>query len=209
MEKKTWNSGETSQEGQPTKINPRAHRQLIQEVWEEAWTTSKALQASFQWFNNMKLTRNNTKAHLTFTTKHLDDPQDFWEKTFCGLTRQKWNFLEDVRPVTSGLKLTQNFRTTCCHWWNHEFCTLPENPEGECAAVSLWPKARAHLGSAAGRWSKTHQQVQLWMSKKTTKKKKKNEGFGVAQSKSGLKSSWDAVAWNRPFMLQNPPMWLN
>ena len=28
---------------------------------------------------------------------------------FCGLTRQKLNFLEGVRPVTSGVKLTQHF----------------------------------------------------------------------------------------------------
>ncbi|KAF7640595.1 hypothetical protein LDENG_00031430 [Lucifuga dentata] len=31
-------------------------------------------------------------------------------KIFCGLTRQKWKFLEVVRPVTSGVKLTQHFR---------------------------------------------------------------------------------------------------
>ncbi len=36
------------------------------------------------------------------------------------------------------------------HWWNHEFCTLSENPEGECPAVSLWPQAQAHFGYAQG-----------------------------------------------------------
>ncbi|KAF7637995.1 hypothetical protein LDENG_00048780 [Lucifuga dentata] len=31
-------------------------------------------------------------------------------KIFCGLTRQKWNFVEGVHPVTSDVKLTQHFR---------------------------------------------------------------------------------------------------
>ncbi len=52
---------------------------------------------------------------------------------------------------------------TCHNWWNHEFCTLSENPEGECPAISLWPQAQVHLGYAAGQWSQTHQQVHLWM----------------------------------------------
>ncbi len=56
---------------------------------------------------------------------------------------------------------------TCHIWWNHEFCTLSENPEGECPAVSLWPQVQAHLGYAAGQWSETHQQVHLWMAQKT------------------------------------------
>ncbi len=34
------------------------------------------------------------------------------------------------------------------------FCTLSENPEGECLVVSLWHQAQAHLG---------YQQVHLWM----------------------------------------------
>ncbi len=64
-----------------------------------------------------------------------------------------------------GLGLLCSFRTwmTCHNWWNHEFCTLSENPEGQCPAVSLWPQAQAHLGYAAGQWSQTHQQVHLWM----------------------------------------------
>ncbi len=63
-----------------------------------------------------------------------------------------------------GLGLLCSFRTwmTCHNWWNHEFCTLSENPEGECPAISLWPQAQTHLGYAAGQWSKTHQQVHLW-----------------------------------------------
>ncbi len=40
-----------------------------------------------------------------------------------------------------------SFRTwmTCHNWWNHDFCTLSENPEGEYLAVRLWPQAQAHL----------------------------------------------------------------
>ncbi len=85
----------------------------------------------------------------------------------------------------SALELGQ----TCHNWQNHEFCTLSENPEGECPAIRLWPQAQAHLGYAAGQWSQTHQQVHLGMAQE-----KQNEGFGVAKSKSGLKSDWDAVA---------------
>ena len=42
--------------GQSTKMTPRAHRQLIQEVTKKDWTTSKALQASLEWLNSMKET---------------------------------------------------------------------------------------------------------------------------------------------------------
>ncbi len=107
---------------------------------------------------------------------------------FCGLMLQKLTFLEGLCPVTSGIKPTHfikrtsynsqtwwwwcdglgllcSFRTwmTCHNWWNHDFCTLSENPEGEYLAVRLWPQAQAHLGHAAGQWSQTHQQVHLWI----------------------------------------------
>lgn len=36
-------------------------------------------------------------------------------KTYCGLTRQKLNFLEGLSAVTSDVKLTQRFiKTTSC-----------------------------------------------------------------------------------------------
>lgn len=35
-------------------------------------------------------------------------PETFWEKIFCGLTRQKLSFLKGLCPVTSGIKLTQH-----------------------------------------------------------------------------------------------------
>ena len=112
------------------------------------------------------LTKRNTKARLTFAKNHLDD---FCIKKICGQTRQKWNFLGVAHLGESGAKLTQQFRKrtsyhqsnmlivvlwsrccfrtwmTYCNWWSHGFCSLPENPEGECLAISLWPYGQAHL----------------------------------------------------------------
>ncbi|KAK3507977.1 hypothetical protein QTP70_007945 [Hemibagrus guttatus] len=103
--------------GRPTKITPRAQRQLIQEVTKDPTTTSKELQASLASVkvsvhdctirkrlgkNGLHsrvpkrkplLSKKNIKARLSFARKHLDDPQDFWD-IICGLTRQKLNFLE-------------------------------------------------------------------------------------------------------------------
>ena len=33
-----------------------------------------------------------------------------YREIFCGRTRQEWNFLEGACPVTSSVKLTQQFR---------------------------------------------------------------------------------------------------
>ncbi|KAK3574884.1 hypothetical protein QTP86_018348 [Hemibagrus guttatus] len=108
----------------PTKITPRAQRQLIQEVTKDPTTTSKELQASLASVkvsvqdstirkrlgkNGLHgrvprrkplLSKKNIKARLSFARKHLDDPQDFWENTLT------WK--------------------TCCDKWNHEFCCLPK-----------------------------------------------------------------------------------
>ncbi len=118
--------------GRPTKITPRAQRRLIQEVIKEPRTTSKELQASLASIkvsihdstiikrlgkNSIHgrvprqkplLTKNNTKARLTFAKKYLDYPKTFGQ-IFCGLMRQKLNFLEGVCLVTSGVKPTQHF----------------------------------------------------------------------------------------------------
>ncbi len=88
--------------GRPTKITPRAQRQLIQEVIKEPRTTSKELQASLDSIKvsvhdstirkrlgkngihgrvprqKPLLTKKNTKSRLTFDKKYLDYPQDFW-----------------------------------------------------------------------------------------------------------------------------------
>lgn len=42
------------------------------------------------------LTKRRIKASHTFAIKHVDDSQDFWEKKFFGLTKQKRNFWEGV-----------------------------------------------------------------------------------------------------------------
>ncbi|KAK3513701.1 hypothetical protein QTP70_028906 [Hemibagrus guttatus] len=92
--------------GRPTKITPRAQRQLIQEVTKDPTTTSKELQASLASVKvsvhdstirkklgkngsksprvprrKLLLSKKNIKARLSFARKHLDDPQDFWENT--------------------------------------------------------------------------------------------------------------------------------
>ncbi|KAK3510334.1 hypothetical protein QTP70_002516, partial [Hemibagrus guttatus] len=91
--------------GQPTKITPRAQRQLIQEVTKDPTTTSKELQASHASVKvsvhdctirkrpgknglhgrvprrKQLLSKKNIKARLSFARKHLDDPQDFGENT--------------------------------------------------------------------------------------------------------------------------------
>ncbi|KAK3561686.1 hypothetical protein QTP86_012553 [Hemibagrus guttatus] len=91
--------------GRPTKITPRVHRQLIQEVTKDPTTTSKELQASLASVKvsvhdstirkrlgknglhgrvprrKLLLSKKNIKARLSFARKHLDDPQDFRENT--------------------------------------------------------------------------------------------------------------------------------
>ncbi len=140
---------------------------------------------------NPLLTKKNTKARLTFAkNKYLDYHQDFWANILW-IDETILNFLEGACPITSGVKPTQHFIertsyqqsnmvvvvwwsgvafwgsfttwTNCHNWWDHEFCSLSENPEGECPAVSLWHQAHAHMGYAAGQWYETQQQVHFWM----------------------------------------------
>ncbi len=176
---------------------PRAQWRLIQEVIKERRTTSKDCRPhlprlrSCSWFNNKKETvqkrhpweSSKTKA-TTDQKEHKDSshicqniliiPKTFGQ-LFCGLMRQKLNFLEGVYPlryiwrinntafhkrkimptVKHGGGSVMVFRTwtTCHNWWNHEFCTLStENPEGECPAIS----SSSTLGYAAGQWSQTY-----------------------------------------------------
>ncbi len=128
--------------GRPTKTTPREQRWLIQDVIKEPRTTSKELQASLASIkvsvhdttirkrlgkNGMHgrvprqtplLTKNNTKAHLIFAEKHLDYPHNFGQ-IFCRLMSQKFNFLEDACPVTSGIKPTafQHHTNSQTWWW--------------------------------------------------------------------------------------------
>uniref|UniRef100_A0A8C6KDX3 Transposase Tc1-like domain-containing protein n=1 Tax=Nothobranchius furzeri TaxID=105023 RepID=A0A8C6KDX3_NOTFU len=89
----------------PTKITPRAQRQLIREVTKDPRTTSKELQASLASIkvkvhdstirkrlgknglhgrfprHQPLLSKKNVRARLNFAKKHLNDCQDFWENT--------------------------------------------------------------------------------------------------------------------------------
>ncbi|KAK3567614.1 hypothetical protein QTP86_020281 [Hemibagrus guttatus] len=113
--------------GRPTKITPRAQRQLIQEVRKDPTTTSKELQASLASVkvsvhdstirkrlgkNGLHgrvprqrplLSKKNIKARLSFARKHLDDPKTFGN-ILCGLTRQKCNALEEDQTEQHGFK---------------------------------------------------------------------------------------------------------
>ncbi len=88
--------------------------------------------------------------------KYLDYPQEFWatilwtDETKVELfgrcvSRYIWRInntafhKRKIMPtVKHGGGSVMVFRTwtTCHNWWNHEFCTLSENPEGECPAIS-------------------------------------------------------------------------
>uniref|UniRef100_A0A803JRB0 N-acetylgalactosaminidase, alpha- n=1 Tax=Xenopus tropicalis TaxID=8364 RepID=A0A803JRB0_XENTR len=89
--------------GRPTKITPRAQRQLIREATKDPRTTSKELQASLASIkvsvhdstirkrlgknglhgrfprHKPLLSKQNIMARLNFAKKHLNDCQDFWE----------------------------------------------------------------------------------------------------------------------------------
>ncbi len=145
--------------GWPTKITPRAQRRLIQEVIKEPRTTSKELQASLASIKvsvhdstiRKRLGKNgihgeSSKAKATADQKrtqrlvsHLPKniliiPKTFGQ-IFCGLMRQKLNFLEGACPVTSGIKPTQDFikRTSyqqsnmvVVMWWSEADLQLPD-----------------------------------------------------------------------------------
>ncbi len=119
--------------GRPTKITPRAQWRLIQEIIKEPRTTSKELQASLASIKvsvhdstirkrlgkngihgrvprqKLLLTKNNTKTCLKLAKKKILIIPKTFGQIFCGLMRQKFNFLEGVCPVASGVKPTQHF----------------------------------------------------------------------------------------------------
>ncbi len=183
--------------GRPTKITPREQHRLIQEVIKEPRTTSKELQASLASIKvsvndstirkrlgkngihgrvprqKPLLTKNNTKARLTFVQKYLDFPQDFWANILWTdatkvdifgrfVSRYIWHKPTHFIKRTSynsqtwwwwcdGLGLLCSFRTwmTCHNWWNHDFCTLSENPEGEWPGRQIVTSSSSALGSCS------------------------------------------------------------
>lgn len=98
-----WNYGELS-----TKTTQRAHQRLIQEVLKEPKATFKALQASlvsFKVYDSTK--RKRLKPLMIERTQRLIShlPKNILMiPKIPGLTRQKWNFLEGLCPVTSVVK---------------------------------------------------------------------------------------------------------
>ncbi len=92
--------------GWPTKITPRAQSRLIQEVIKKPRTTSKELQASFA---SIKVSVHDSTIRKRLGKKKLLIIPNNFGQIFCGLMRQKLNFLEGACPVTSGVKPTQDF----------------------------------------------------------------------------------------------------
>ncbi len=132
------------------------------------------------------LTKNNTTARLTFAQKYLDNPQDFWanilwtDETKVKLfgrcvSRYIWHKTNTAFHKNSIIQTVKHGGGSVMVWG----CFAASGPgwlaiiDGTMNSslyqkilkenVSLWPQAQAHLGSAAGQWSQTHQQVHLWM----------------------------------------------
>ncbi len=129
---KTWNSGEPSQEWPAYQNYSMSATRLIQEVIKEPRTTSKEPQASLASIKvsvhdstiRKRLGKNSIhgrvqgKSHcwpkrtqriVSHLPKHILIIPKTFGQIFCGLMRQKLNFLEGVCPVTSGVKPTQHF----------------------------------------------------------------------------------------------------
>ncbi len=111
-----------SRSGRPTKITPRAQRRLIQEVIKEPRTTSKELQASLASIKvsvhdsttRKRLGKNDiqrvprqkkTQRLVSHLPKNMLIIPKTFGQIFCGLMRQKLNFL---CPIASGVKPTQH-----------------------------------------------------------------------------------------------------
>ncbi len=123
-----------------------------------------------------------------------------WHKTNTAF--HKKNIIPTVKHGV-GSVMVWGFRTwtTCHNWCNHEFCTLSENPEGECPALSLCSSS-----SALGLCSRT----MIPNTPASPPLNASRKGFGVAKTKSWLiRLRCCGMTLNSPFMLQNPPMWLN
>ncbi|KAK3513490.1 hypothetical protein QTP70_015502 [Hemibagrus guttatus] len=123
--------------GRPTKITPRAQRQLIQEVTKDPITTSKELQASLASVKvsvcdstikkrlgknglhgrvpRQKMLLSKKKRLVPVLPENILMIPKTFGKILCGLTRQKFYFLEGLCPITSGVKVTPHFRKRTSH----------------------------------------------------------------------------------------------
>lgn len=113
-----------SKTGLSTKTTPREHQQLIQEEVKDPKTTSYDLQTSLPlaWISFHDSTIMNRQVRnwalviwlkSLMTEKNTFEEklhQDFWENVQCVDETKKWNFLEVLCPVTSGVKLRNHFK---------------------------------------------------------------------------------------------------
>lgn len=94
------------------------------------------------------------------------------------------------------LELICCFKVTCYNWWNHEVCSLPENPEEECLAITSCPELQEHVCYAAG-------QFHLWWTQ-TRAKQKQNKGFEcLITFRTQIQLKCFDVTLNRPFKLKS------
>ncbi len=181
------------------------------------------------------LTKKNTKAHLTFAKKYLDYPQDFWANILW-TDATKAELLEGVCPVTFGIKPThkntfqkKNIIPTDKHGggtvmvWG---CFAASGP-GRLAIIdgtmnsALYQKilkenVRQSVCDLKRTWVMQQDNDSKHTSKSTSKWLKKNKIKVLEWPNQSPDLNPIAVAWrccgmtlNSPFMLENPPMWLN
>lgn len=109
-------------------------------------------------------------------------PRYFW-KIFCGLMRQRWNFLESACPVISSVNTALLLKKCLYQLSNNRAVTSAVHWK----KIRLWPEVRAQHTSRC-----------------LTGSKRSSKG---SLSKTTLKSDYDAMAWlwNRLCMPENPP----
>ena len=247
---------ELSQEWPANQTNqPRAHWWLIQEVTKEPRLTSKELQASLASVKvsvhdstirkrlgrngihgrvarrKPLLTKKNTKARLTFAKKHLDHPQDFWDKILwtdeskvelfgrqgSGYIWRKANTAFHIKNIIPTVK---HGGGSVMVWG----CFAASGP-GRLAIIdgtmnsalyqkilkeNVWPSV-CDLKLKCS-WVMQQDNDPKHTSKSTSEwLKRKNIKVMEWPSQSWLKI-WlrcCGMTLNRQFMLENPPMWLN
>ncbi len=149
------------------------------------------------------LTKQNTKSSLTFAKKYPQDyPQDFWANIL-------WN---DETKVELFGRCVSHYIWSKTNTGFHQKNIIPTVKHGG-GSVMVWG---CFADSGSGRLaiidgtmnSALYQKIlkenvqpsvcdlklkRTWVMQQEWRKQ--NEGFGVAKSKSRLKSDWDAVAW--------------
>ncbi len=160
--------------GRPTKIIPRAQWRLIQEVIKEPRTTSKELQAS--------LAAIKVSVHDSTIRKRLGKNRHPWESS-------KAKAIADQKEHKVSSHICQKYLDYPQDFWANILWTDETKVElfGRCVSRYhyIGHQFVTSSSSALGLCSRT-------MIPNTPASPPLN---GVAKSKSGLKSNWDAVAW--------------